>query len=472
MERNNLNEEEKMALVDLESSLGSRLKIVEDIKKIEDHWGGCLVTKRNFGYTIKENHIVGLGLHNLRLKSLPDSISDLKFLEKLELGCNILRTIPENIGKLDNLTELHLVRNQLQSLPKSIGNLTSLTILNVGDNNLSSLPNSIGDLHNLVDLKLFSNEISQLPESIGNLKNLKSLNLYANRLKILPESMGNLNQLKSLRLSSNFLKNLPESFGNLSSLEILHLRQNLLEYLPESFGDLRSLTYLNLWKNSLEALPESFARLTNLSKLEMRGNEDLKHNLILLKRLPKLTEYHLDENILKSDPISLSSLDKREIGAFEVITGEISVIDPWVGGDPQLTIHVPKGKWFAYYLHSFDSPSQINSLLAVHERFVDRYIFPDDWLEGHLRIESKQCGIYDNFILPDSNEEKYDLFYNENEIITTDNTIGLFGNYGVVSSAPENDLYPVFSLPNDRGFIVAVWIVFKKTKNIDKYIKF
>ena len=108
----------------------------------------------------------------------------------------------------------------------------------------------------------------------------------------------------------------------------------------------------------------------------------------------------------------------------------------------------------------------------MHERFRDRYIFPDDWLEGHLRIESKQCGIYDNQIIPESDEDNYDLFYNENEIITTNKKVGLFYKHGVVTIAPHNDMYPVFSLPNDRGFIVAIWIVFSKDKEFEKYVKF
>ena len=82
----------------------------------------CLIIR----VVIKDNHVVGLGLYNKGLTSLPETIGQLTSLKELWLTSNQLKSLPETIGQLTSLKELYLHENKLTSLPETIGQLTAL----------------------------------------------------------------------------------------------------------------------------------------------------------------------------------------------------------------------------------------------------------------------------------------------------------------------------------------------------------
>ena len=63
-----------------------------------------------------------------------------------DLVIPLIYSLPDSIGNLKHLQKLNLSDNELTSLPNSIGNLKHLKTLDVSDNELSSLPQSIMDL--------------------------------------------------------------------------------------------------------------------------------------------------------------------------------------------------------------------------------------------------------------------------------------------------------------------------------------
>lgn len=75
-----------------------------------------------------------LELRENLLKDLPESISRLTKLERLDLGDNDIVTLQSHLGYLPSLQELWLDHNQLQRLPPEIGRLTNLTCLDVSEN--------------------------------------------------------------------------------------------------------------------------------------------------------------------------------------------------------------------------------------------------------------------------------------------------------------------------------------------------
>ena len=115
-------------LVDLEEKIGGKIPIVDKIE-----WN-------TFGFIVENNHIVGLVLTNKGLSSLPEIITKMTWLKRLDLSSNQLTSLPDTIGNLESLKELYLASNKLTSLPDSIGNLTSLEELNLRENKLSSIP--------------------------------------------------------------------------------------------------------------------------------------------------------------------------------------------------------------------------------------------------------------------------------------------------------------------------------------------
>ncbi|MFX1399154.1 MAG: hypothetical protein ACFFAS_19185, partial [Promethearchaeota archaeon] len=216
-------------------------------------------------------------LSNNKLTSLPESITKLASLQRLNLRRNQLSTLPESIGNLTSLTSLLLSANKLTSLPESIGNLSSLQKLSIWDNQLTTLPESIGNFSSLQRLGLRHNQLTTLPESITKLASLQRLDLIDNQLTTLPESIGNLASLQKLKLGGNQLTTLPESIGNLTSLTSLLLSGNKLMTLPESIGNLSSLQTLRvndfIWgPNNLTTLPESFSQLRGLKNIDLSEN--------------------------------------------------------------------------------------------------------------------------------------------------------------------------------------------------------
>ena len=117
-----------------------------------------------FGYTKEGEKVVGLGLYNEGLTSLPESIGNLTNLTELYSQYNQLTSLPENIGQLTDLQILKLEVNQLTSLPENIGQLSILQSLYLSINQLSSLPESMGQLTNLINLSLGFNPLTSLPE--------------------------------------------------------------------------------------------------------------------------------------------------------------------------------------------------------------------------------------------------------------------------------------------------------------------
>jgi Leucine-rich repeat (LRR) protein len=247
-----------------------------------------------------------LSLH-LSLSDLPESIGNLKSLQKLDLRFNKLSKLPSSIKNLKNLKVLDLSNNNLTEFPELIRALTSITELDLSGNRIQRVPRLLGDLHSLEILELSKNKIISLPNSMGDLKPLKRLILRRNSLEILPASIGKLKNLKILDLSANNLKNLPQSIGKLKSLKQLDLSFNKLESLPNSLGNITLLQYLCLERNKLNSIPELIGTLRSLKYLNLGSNDysDLPESLGDLKSLQHLVVGSVQ---LKNLPFSFNSL--------------------------------------------------------------------------------------------------------------------------------------------------------------------
>lgn len=157
----------------------------------------------SFGYLVEGHYIVGLGLSNKKLQSLPDSIENLNYLEEFYLRWNQFKTIPACIFKLFRLKKIFLEGNQLTELSSLVGELPELQELNLRHNQINEVPKTIGKLARLTFLSLHSNRIETIPLTIGNLRNLEKLYLGSNRLTNLPKTLKYLRKLHCIDLRDN-----------------------------------------------------------------------------------------------------------------------------------------------------------------------------------------------------------------------------------------------------------------------------
>ena len=74
--------------------------------------------------------------------------------------------------------------NQLESLPDTLSELTRLTRLNLGHNRLTALPGAVYSLKELQVLQMNNNQIESIDDKICEVNMLNNLNLAHNKIKV------------------------------------------------------------------------------------------------------------------------------------------------------------------------------------------------------------------------------------------------------------------------------------------------
>ncbi|MDX2194947.1 MAG: leucine-rich repeat domain-containing protein [Cytophagales bacterium] len=139
----------------------------------------------------------------------------------------------------------------LADLPDNISQLTNIIKLNLFNNKITYFSDKFSPLYTLISLDLSSNKITQITPTISKLTLLKELNLNKNMIAELPNEFGNLQELKYLYLRSNYITELPKSVAKLKSLETLDLSLNKLTTLPIEIANLKNLKTLILVGNDI-----------------------------------------------------------------------------------------------------------------------------------------------------------------------------------------------------------------------------
>ncbi|XP_065879958.1 disease resistance-like protein DSC1 isoform X2 [Euphorbia lathyris] len=187
--------------------------------------------------------LVFLSLRNCKnLGSLPSEIKFWRPLKNLDLfGCSKLDRLPESLGNLKHLEKLDLGETAIRQPPSSIRLLRNLKILSFYGNRpilswWSYMMNFLWKRHGFVGL------------SFPSLKGLHSLQEL---------------DLSDCNLSEEVI---PEDFYCLSSLEVLHIGKNNFVNMPASISRLPQLRYLFLDEcKSLKALRKLPATIHEIS---------------------------------------------------------------------------------------------------------------------------------------------------------------------------------------------------------------
>ncbi|XP_041455621.1 leucine-rich repeat-containing protein 69-like isoform X1 [Lytechinus variegatus] len=159
-------------------------------------------------------------------------------------------------------------------------------------------------------LNLSSKNLSNIPRAVGKLYRLQNLQLKSNKIVKLPKEFTSLTTLVTLNLGNNCLEEIPDELCALHSLEVLHLFNNKIQNIEsKTLGSLRHLKFLNLNNNKIKSLPVSMNKLINLEYLSVDGNQltTLPGELCALSHM---VEIHAANNQLTSLPMELGFLVK------------------------------------------------------------------------------------------------------------------------------------------------------------------
>ncbi|XP_027184869.1 probable LRR receptor-like serine/threonine-protein kinase At3g47570 isoform X2 [Coffea eugenioides] len=215
---------------------------------------------------------------------IPDSLSNLSTsFEKLHApNCKIKGSIPDGIGNLRSLILLDLSNNDLTgSLPATIKDFQKLQYMGLSMNKLiSRVPlHFLCALHNLDTMNLGQNQfMASIPKCFANLTSLRHLNLSHNRLySAPPEEIWNLKDLLELDLSSNLLSgSLPYAITNMKMANWVDLSTNQFSGgIPNSIGDMQNLQNLSLAHNKLQGSIPE-----SIGKMLSLESLDLSHNFL------------------------------------------------------------------------------------------------------------------------------------------------------------------------------------------------
>ncbi len=255
--------------------------------------------------------LTSLDLSYAKLSSLGDQVlSHLHSLRILKLDHNSIRTIPDSLGKLQWLETLSCTDNKLDALPSTIGDLQKLEALDAHNNSLTELPQSIWYCASLTKINVTSNIISSWhdPPMISNpqtyvvdgnlapdVSDRKTSMASVTSLRILPPLVHSLEQLflgendltesvlhplmifmelRILNLSFNNIVDLPHNFfRNMTHLQEIYLSGNKLTSFPaEDLPRLTKLTTIFLNANKLQTLPHELGKVANLTILDVGSN--------------------------------------------------------------------------------------------------------------------------------------------------------------------------------------------------------
>jgi Leucine-rich repeat (LRR) protein len=161
---------------------------------------------RSIGSVYFKNNVTGESDYGLPHEL--DLFGEIYSLKVLRLSHNSLRTLPESMVELRNLHTFECSSNNLQSLPDGLGeNMPKLKSLSFATNEIEKLPTGIVGMTALTKLNFTSNFVNEIPWAFcSSLKSLEFLYMQNNRVEKLPNSFRYMTHLKTLQIEDNPIK--------------------------------------------------------------------------------------------------------------------------------------------------------------------------------------------------------------------------------------------------------------------------
>jgi len=134
----------------------SQIRVVDASHNEIESFPSCFLSVSGFGKLL---------LNHNKIKRIPDSLR-MSTVSALELDSNLIAEIPESIGNLKSLERLSLVGNQLTTLPEGIGGCVALAFFDVRGNFLETLP--VKQLTSLKSLMVFRLANADFKDKLNN----------------------------------------------------------------------------------------------------------------------------------------------------------------------------------------------------------------------------------------------------------------------------------------------------------------
>ena len=161
-------------------------------------------TVREIGELISLKELI---LDDCEIKEIPETFANLTKLEVLQINHNTeLKIVPEFITKLSNLKKLDLGFCDIQNT-FNVSGLTNLEELSLDNNaNLRELPKNIGDCSKIYKLSASNCNISEIDDDILRLRLLYMVDMHYNKnLKKIPAELTSLSDLVACNLDNTKL---------------------------------------------------------------------------------------------------------------------------------------------------------------------------------------------------------------------------------------------------------------------------
>ena len=163
---------------------------------------------------------------------------------------NGLTFLPDALqGARDSLKVLELSRNSLKSLPESIGALHYLQTVNLSYNELGTFPSDPSQGRNLPH----PHALESIPHAMCQCQSLTSLDISRNQLTEIPPWFSSFAELRVLQVSHNRLRCVVRS--------VFPCKTHTFRTVTHTISMLPNLAHLDLSMNQIANLPSSMVRM-------------------------------------------------------------------------------------------------------------------------------------------------------------------------------------------------------------------
>uniref|UniRef100_A0A8C3K8T9 Leucine rich repeat containing 40 n=1 Tax=Calidris pygmaea TaxID=425635 RepID=A0A8C3K8T9_9CHAR len=331
-----------------------------------------------------------LYLRKNKLRSLPEFPS-CKLLKELHAGENQIEILnAENLKHLNSLSVLELRDNKIKSVPDEITLLQKLERLDLANNDISRLPYTLGNLPQLKFLALEGNPLrtirrdllqkgtqellkylrSKIQDDVTNpngeppvtamtlpsesrinmhaITTLKLLEYSEKQAAVVPEEMFDAvrsHPVTTVNFSKNQLSEIPPRIAELKdSLCDVNLGFNKISSVSLELCLLRKLTHLDLRNNFLTSLPEEMEALTGLQVINLSFNRFKAFPGVLYRILALETILLSNNQVGSVDPLQLKRMDR--LGTLDLQNNDLLQVPPELGNCESLRTLLLEGNPF------------------------------------------------------------------------------------------------------------------------------